>query len=221
MSQDEKHKATELPVEQRTEYLLVVASMAAADKKVDPAELAKLRDLCKAFELPPAEMGEVLAAADGPSAERVRAALKRLRDSELKFTLITDCLFMAYADGSIGKEEEAEVRGIADSLGVAEAQVAALRKYVEAVRKIGQEKLPQDKAKELLGEALATAASVGAPVGAIAVSGSVFGLSAAGITSGLAALGMGLGMATGVGVAVGIGIGSFMGVRWLYKKAVG
>jgi predicted protein tyrosine phosphatase len=66
----------------------------------------------------------------------------------------------------------------------------------------------------------AKAAAVGTPLAAVYLSGSVIGMSAAGITSGLATLGMGglLGlssMATGIGVAVLIGVGAYTGVRKL------
>lgn len=66
----------------------------------------------------------------------------------------------------------------------------------------------------------AKAAAVGTPLAAVYLSGSVVGLSAAGITSGLASLGLGglLGlssMATGIGVAVLIGVGAYAGVRKL------
>src|SRR5205085_10284638 len=44
--------------------------------------------------------------------------------------------------------------------------------------------------------------AVGIPIAAVSVLGSVGGLSAAGITSGLAALGLGLGMVPGIGVAI-------------------
>ncbi len=62
------------------------------------------------------------------------------------------------------------------------------------------------------------AAAVGTPIAAIYVSGSVMGLGAAGITSGLATLGMGgllgmSGMVTGIGVAVLIGVGAYQGVK--------
>lgn len=60
------------------------------------------------------------------------------------------------------------------------------------------------------------------PIAAIYMSGSVVGLSAAGMTSGLAALGLGgvLGlssMATGIGVVVLLGIGVYSGIQ----RAVG
>ena len=102
---------------------------------------------------------------------------------------------------------------------MSEKQVAAIRSYVEAVGKAGASDSASAKdLKKLGGDVAAGLASAGVPVAAVAVSGSVFGLSAAGITSGLAALGMGLGMTTGIGVAAAIGVGSYFGVRWLYKK---
>ncbi|SNT70095.1 hypothetical protein [Psychrobacter sp. LV10R520-6] len=62
------------------------------------------------------------------------------------------------------------------------------------------------------------AAAVGTPLAAIYISGSVMGLSAAGITSGLATLGMGgllgmSGMVTGIGVIVLLGVGTYHGLR--------
>ena len=62
------------------------------------------------------------------------------------------------------------------------------------------------------------ATAVGVPLAAIYLSGSVMGVSAAGITSGLASLGMGgaLGfssMFTGIGVAVLLGVGTYKGVK--------
>ncbi|MGM8936680.1 hypothetical protein ACS8E9_17675 [Pseudomonas neustonica] len=66
----------------------------------------------------------------------------------------------------------------------------------------------------------AKAAAVGTPLAAVYLSGSVVGMSAAGLTSGLATLGMGgvLGlssMATGIGAAVLIGVVTYKGMRKL------
>lgn len=67
------------------------------------------------------------------------------------------------------------------------------------------------------------AAAVGVPIVAVYFSGSVVGLSAAGITSGLAALGFGglLGlssMITGIGTVVILGVMAYKGVRWILGK---
>jgi hypothetical protein len=77
-----------------------------------------------------------------------------------------------------------------------------------------------DQIKNALKELSAKAAAVGTPLAAVYLSGSVVGMSAAGMTSGLASLGLGglLGlssMATGIGVAVLIGVGTYAGIRRL------
>ena len=77
-----------------------------------------------------------------------------------------------------------------------------------------------EAAKAMAGKA----AGVGVPVAAIYVSGSVTGLSAAGITSGLAALGLGgiLGlssMLTGIGVVIVAGGAAHKGVRWVLSRS--
>lgn len=66
----------------------------------------------------------------------------------------------------------------------------------------------------------AKAGSIGVPLAAIYFSGSVVGMSAAGITSGLAAIGMGgllgfSGMVTGIGVVVLLGVGAYSGIKKL------
>ncbi|MFL0248070.1 hypothetical protein [Candidatus Clostridium stratigraminis] len=66
----------------------------------------------------------------------------------------------------------------------------------------------------------AKAGAVGVPLAAIYFSGSVLGIGATGITSGLATLGMGgilglSGMATGIGVVVLLGVGTYKGVKKL------
>lgn len=66
----------------------------------------------------------------------------------------------------------------------------------------------------------AKAGAVGVPLAAVYLSGSVVGMSAAGLSSGLATLGLGgaLGfssMATGIGVAVLLGVGAYKGIKHL------
>jgi len=72
--------------------------------------------------------------------------------------------------------------------------------------------------KESMKELAAKAGAVGVPLAAIYFSGSVIGMGAAGITSGLATIGMGgllglSGMVTGLGMVVLIGVGAYKGIR--------
>jgi uncharacterized protein YoxC len=83
-----------------------------------------------------------------------------------------------------------------------------------------KEDFTDDQIVNALKALTAKASAVGTPLAAVYLSGSVVGMSAAGMTSGLAALGMGgiLGlssMATGIGVAVLIGLAAYTGVRKL------
>jgi hypothetical protein len=87
---------------------------------------------------------------------------------------------------------------------------------LRAVRLRGQNDSAAAQATKV---AAAGLAAVGVLIAAVYASGSVIGLSAAGITSGLAALGLGLGMVPGIGVAVLLGTGVFLGVRALLDAA--
>jgi hypothetical protein len=91
---------------------------------------------------------------------------------------------------------------------------------VENDYKIINEDLDDEAIAKKMNELGSKALAVGAPLGAVYLSGSVLGLSAAGMTSGLATLGMGgiLGlssMATGIGVAVLLGVGVYKGMQYL------
>lgn len=78
--------------------------------------------------------------------------------------------------------------------------------------------MPKNSFLNAVKKLAAGAAGAGIPIAALYLSGSVVGLSAAGITSGLAALGLGgvLGlssMVTGVGVLVLLGVATYGGVK--------
>lgn len=89
-----------------------------------------------------------------------------------------------------------------------------LKKYCELLE---SKPTIKDKQRKLGGDVVASLAATGVPVGAVAVTGSVTGISAAGITSGLATLGAGS-MVGGIAVVAGIGVISFLGVKWVVSK---
>lgn len=89
-----------------------------------------------------------------------------------------------------------------------------LKKYSELLESKPNVKIPP---KKIAGDVVASIAATGIPIGAVAVSGSVSGISAAGITSGLATLGVGS-MVSGIAVVTGIGVVSFLSVRWIISK---
>lgn len=206
--------------EDRLAYLTVVASIASADSVVSGKETDALRELCRAHRLDDDATQRVVSVAQNRRTEEVESALARLRDSPLRFTLMTDCLHLAYADDTVVVEEEQALAELAGRLKISEPQMKALRESVEAVR-AAQRAGASDHELEKLGERVgARLAAVGVPVGALAIGGAL-GAGVAGMSTGVAALGLGLGVASGFGVALGVGIGTIYGVRWLHDKIRG
>lgn len=103
---------------------------------------------------------------------------------------------------------------------VSNDDIAVILSTIDTDRKILNDELNDDQIVDLLKNVSSKAAAVGVPIAAIYISGSVIGMSAAGITSGLSALGLGglfglSGMVTGIGVAVLLGVAAHAGVRKL------
>lgn len=103
---------------------------------------------------------------------------------------------------------------------VADSQIKEIYKAVEEEHKLLEGKIDDDTLNKHFKELGAKAMAAGVPLAAIYMSGSVIGMSAAGMTSGLATLGMGgiLGlssMATGIGAVAILGVVAYKGVNRL------
>ena len=141
-------------------------------------------------------------------------------ENSIRVSLVKDLLNIhkKTSDGEDGKflflDENKPVFGVTDE----EIDFAkdSINKDMAIYDKDSDDKTLKKNAKELL----AKAGALGLPMAALYMSGSVVGMSAAGITSGLAALGFGgaLGfssMATGLGVFLLVGLGAYKGVKYL------
>ncbi|HEX7667980.1 MAG TPA: TerB family tellurite resistance protein, partial [Polyangiaceae bacterium] len=157
-------------------------------------------------------------AAHRPTA-MVERHLEALDASPLRFTLLSDCLALAYADGDYSKGERKEIHALARALKIDDAQVTALEEAGAALRKAADlEHGPEHHAHvQHLVERLA---AVGVPVGIVAGLSAV-GLASAGVSAGASALLMGLGIASGFGAVLGLSAGTVMGVKWLHDKIAG
>lgn len=107
---------------------------------------------------------------------------------------------------------------IAMKLEINDDQLEIIKKSIQKEKDIIDKRLDDTEIKKSLKEISASAIAVGVPMAALYFSGSMIGVSAAGMTSGLAALGMGgaLGfssMFTGVGMLALIGVGTYQGVK--------
>jgi len=98
---------------------------------------------------------------------------------------------------------------------LSDAEIDLAYKAIENDYKLLKEDLDDNAIKKNATELAAKAAAAGAPLAAVYISGSVIGMSAAGITSGLATLGMSMGMTGGLAVIGIIGVLSYKGVKHL------
>ena len=122
-------------------------------------------------------------------------------------------------DSKFTDEEYQYILGIGEVLGITREQVDAIKSIQENLDKIKDIPSNSERFKQVIKDSASKLAGVGVPIGAIAASGSVFGLGAAGITSGLATLGLlaGGGMLVGAVIVVpAIALGTAYGVKKLF-----
>ncbi|MFB2877077.1 hypothetical protein [Floridanema aerugineum] len=136
-------------------------------------------------------------------------------DDSLRFGLMINLIDTAWADDELDPNEAKAIQLAQQELRITDSQVKAIEKFIQEMRKIRIRGLNDNYAADAAKTAAAGLSSVGIPIAAVYFSGSVIGLSAAGITSGLAALGLGFGMVPGIGIAVILGAGIFWGVSTL------
>lgn len=227
----------EMPSVLKNAYVKILINMAFDnDGEIDEKELAEIMFLMGRISIDDEGRFELRSyiAEIGSSAISTQDLLTIIKDNAeaahyeaIMISLVKD-IFSIHASTTLSTEEGSIIQvSYPDFLqkhkeifGLSTDKMELARIAVENDFKILYENVDDDKIKQAAKDLAAKAASVGAPIGAIYLSGSVMGLSAAGMTSGLASLGMGgmLGlssMATGIGVAVLIGVGVYQGVKYL------
>jgi len=152
---------------------------------------------------------------------QVKDCLKSLRtgSEELKYAAVVGIVEVIYADDFFAPEEAVLLDEVCSSLGVKDDQKKAIINFVTEAKKVLNGGYDENAARKIMESAASGLTSVGVPIAAVYFSGSVIGLSAAGVTSGLAALGLGLGMVPGIGIAVVIGAGIFFGMKAMFGKS--
>jgi hypothetical protein len=112
------------------------------------------------------------------------------------------------------------VRRLATTLSIADGKLELIQDALTFEEAMLSGNVKASQIRQLGTDLAAKAGAVGVPLFAIYLSGSVVGLSAAGITSGLAALGFGglfglSAMVSGIGVVIVVGVVVYKVVRWL------
>jgi hypothetical protein len=132
-------------------------------------------------------------------------------DETLRYGVMMNMVDTAWADDYLDPKESKALAFAQVELNISDEQRQAIDNFVKKMREIRARGLDDNQAADAIKTATAGLSAVGVPIAAVYLSGSVIGLSAAGITSGLAAIGLGFGMISGIGVLVGVGTVIFMG----------
>ncbi len=223
-----------IPVEEMSDtlkvaYVQVIINMALSSSEVlNEKELAEILLLITRLNVRPAsrlELRTYLSSGDSliPTNTLLRTINTECPDAQVK------PIHVSLAKDLMNTHQGVEGASLADFpffveirnlLNVSDGEIELIVMAIENDRKMLRPDYTDDQVVTAIKLMSAKAAAVGTPLAAVYLTGSVVGLSASGITSGLAALGMGglLGlssMATGIGVAVLIGVVAHTGIRKL------
>ena len=151
---------------EKTAYLSAIASLATADRQASGAETQFLQALAQQAGLSGGATQQVLAAAQDASNQSIQQHLDVLKNSDLRFSLVTDLISFARADGSYANDEEAMIGKMSQYLGINPEQKQTLEAVVDQAAQVPHD--PQDPAKEgflnSIGDKLS---NVGIPKGAL------------------------------------------------------
>lgn len=205
----------------RAAFYGALFAIANADGSIDKDELRVIFELLDLEDISTAGRRLVLGYTVQPP--RLLDTLVALEHAEdrVRFGLMVNIVEVAWANDLLGVEQRYAIEVARQQLQVSEEQLAAIERFVQQVRAVQARGLDDTQAADTVRRAAAGLAAVGVPVAAVYFSGSVIGLSAAGIISGLTALGLGLGLVPGIGIAVLLGTGAYLGVTRLLGQAGG
>ena len=151
---------------EKTAYLSAIAALATADRQATAPEAEFLQRLAQQAGLSDDATRRILTAADSANNQTVQQSLDQLKSSDLRFSLITDLISFARADGTYSPGEQDMVDKMAAYLGVNPEQKQTLENVVDQAATVQHN--PQDPAKEgflsSIGDKLS---NVGIPKGAL------------------------------------------------------
>lgn len=224
--EDQLKEMADMPNELKVAYLKIIINMTFIDdEEVDEKELAELFLLMTRLELDKESRFEVRAYITDISQENIqpiKSSLEIIKNNSeashyqsLMISLAKDLINTYFSTNDTMSRDFAFLDKYKDLFELSDAEIDLAYDTVENDYKLLKEDLDDDAITKNAKELASKAAAAGAPLAAVYISGSVIGMSAAGITSGLATLGMGMGMTGGLAVIGIIGVLSYKGVKHL------
>lgn len=204
---------SKVPEKQIAAFYGIVFAAAATDGCMSHDELMQIFSIMNLDQLSQQTQNEIKEyVVTPPDLNRCLTVLKESSD-DLKYSVAMNIMEVLLSDNLISPEEESFLKDVYKQLGVSKEQRDAIENFVRNAKDVADKGVDDNVAERTLKDAAAGLAATGVPIAAVYLSGSVIGLSAAGISSGLAALGLGLGMVPGIGIAILLGTAIFVGLR--------
>jgi uncharacterized tellurite resistance protein B-like protein len=117
--------------EEKGAYLGAIASLATVDRQATEDEIEYLKALAEAAQLSDEQAQAVITAATEISTEDVKRCLDVLKNSELKYSFITDLIAFAKSDHEYSEQEQHYVQQMAQHLGIEQNQFSLLDSFAE------------------------------------------------------------------------------------------
>lgn len=224
--EDQLKTISEMPDELKIAYLKIIINMTFVDdEEIDEKELAELFLLMTRLTLDKESRFSVrayiteISKANIESIENLLKIIKNNSETShyqsLMISLAKDLINVYFSTKDTTNRDFKFLDENKKLFELSDDEINLAYETVEYDYKLLTEDLDDDAIKKNAKKLASTAAAAGAPLAAVYISGSVVGMSAAGITSGLAALGMGMGMTGGLAAIGIIGVLSYKGVKHL------
>ncbi|MEH7381355.1 hypothetical protein V7138_12910 [Bacillus sp. JJ1533] len=218
----------ELDEQVKFDYLKLVSNFAFSDdQEVNPKEYAEIISLVARIEVSTTIRVAIRGyLSDINQTEETISIISRLKENVSEGTyevigksLIKDMLYIYKQTHAIIEWQNNDfIKQIIEHFNMRKEEIELIIEAIQNDEDILHKRKNDSEIAKSIKDIASKAGAVGVPLAAIYFSGSVVGFSAAGITSGLATMGLGgllgfSGMVTGIGAVVLIGVGTYHGLK--------
>lgn len=219
-----------VPLEEQPEdvkliYLKIIINFLNNDDgRIDGQEMSQVYSLITRIKLSRKYRAAILNYAAGePTTSLIENMLSQVNEVTREIlipSLVKDLINILFKLGKHSYQDDPFIMNLVIQFNVSKKTLELILKAIKEDEKIFNDETNDKGLADGFSSLASGAASVGLPIAALYFSGTVTGLSATGITSGLAALGFGgilgfSGMVTGVGVLLIAGYGTHQGIKRL------
>ena len=133
------------PDQEKAAYLAALAALATSDRQASEEELEHLRQISKDAGLSEQDEEEIIEAARDVSGKHLKNSLDVLKESDLRYGLITDLIAIAQADDSYTTQEKDNIEKVSRYLNINENQFSILDQFVK--KAVDEEHTPEEYRK--------------------------------------------------------------------------